>query len=583
MSAKEFDAPSVLVVVRRPEVRRRLEDALRCCVPPVRSLEVVDTAEAGAGRVAEGGIDVVIVDVVPTDMSDLVTVGRDVDRRRRVPLVAVAFGDRSGWAADAVSAGADEVLSIDALSGETLAGALRTARVRLRQVRRIDDERDLDEISGLGSRRWILERLEVSVELAESDPTARGLAVLLVDLDRFKLVNDTFGHSVGDELLRAVGERLAHVVRADDPLARLGGDEFAIAMSSSNVHRLAPMVAHRVIGALRDPFRVAGHTFSVHASVGISLFVPGDTTADMLEGADAALYAAKTGGRNRVAIYDDSMREQTLRHRRSAVVLSDAIAHDRLGVTDDVLVDLGSGAAVGHSLSPQWGDLPGVSNSDLLDVARRSGQAPDLGRWMVATALRRCAAAGPGSGQALVSIPSGLMCQPTFGVELVRLAEAHDVDPASVVLLMDEGDFDEVELVGPVIDTLASEGFGIGVNDFGAGRSSLVLFGSDLVDYVKLAPNLTVGLTSNSAAAGYVRGLAAIADAVGQHLIASEVTDTDQLDTLAKLGCHLAIVEGARSESATGWIAPQRVDLRRPLQLHPSESGLPGGSRSVSS
>ncbi len=572
MSVPEVHALSVLVVISRPDVGGLLSGLLAVAGPHVASVEVVDTPDRAAERLAVGSFDVALVEAVDGDLAGVARLGRDLDHGRRVPLVAVHDGAIDSVGIDAVSAGADEVVALNGLDAGTLIRVLRTTVARHRRAHQVDADRDLDMVTGLGSRRWVLDRLDTALATLHEGTSDREVAVLLVDLDRFKLVNDTFGHGVGDELLRAVAERLRHVVRSDDPLARLGGDEFCIVMNGHHVRRLAPLVGRRVIGALEAPFRVAGHSFPVHASVGIAVHSHGDSRGDLISHADAALYAAKSRGRRRVEVFDQLMRAQNTRHRRLASRLSEAIAHDRLRLRDEVLVDLEAGRAVGRYVSPRWDDGGGSSDLDLIDVARRSGQAPDLGRWTVGAAFRLPSDAGPAVHQLLVSLPSGMVVQPTFGSELLRLAEARDVDPTSVVVLVPEDDFDELELVSPVIDTLASEGFGIGIDDFGTGRSSLILFGSDLVDYVRLSGHLTTDLGADASKARYLGGLADIADAVGQHLIASHAASLADLRLLRDLGCHLAVVDRTQLDLPPDWQMEPRLDLRRVDSTHPAVS-----------
>jgi len=392
-----------------------------------------------------------------------------------------------------------------------------------------------DPVTGMASRGWMIQRLEMAVAHAASCAEGWQVAVLFCDLDRFKAVNDALGHTKGDELLRLVAERLRSVVRAEDPVTRFGGDEFVILLEGHRVEGLAHRIALRAVAALAAPFELDGHEISVLASVGLAVHRPGESASELLDHADLALFQAKRRGRNRIEVFDDDLRhwndhQQLLAHR-----LAEDLRGDRLAMANVAVWDLESGEIVGAVCSPEW---PEPADGDVLvDVAVRHGLGPDLGRWVIRRSISDAARHARRSSRIVVDLPPGLVGQPAFVGWVADELAASDVDPARLVLAIGEAELADTDLVGPTLDGLDRLGVSVALEGFGSGSSSLALFGSIRVDEVLLAPQLVAGIAEDAPRRAVVEGLLRIADAIGQRVVARGPASLADVEVLAAMGC----------------------------------------------
>jgi diguanylate cyclase (GGDEF)-like protein len=272
-------------------------------------------------------------------------------------------------------------------------GVLGAENARL--MARVSEQADLfrdraarDLLTGLPNRGEFTGR----VERALIGPARGSVAVLFVDLDGFKDVNDSFGHAVGDELLVEAAGRLSREVRERDVVARFGGDEF-VAMLTDCTDEMALEVAERLRHELSRPYRVAGREVVVSASIGLSRPGAADDAESALRNADLALYRAKSSGRDRVAVYEPRMHEHVLRRLDGAARLRRALAEDRLRLAYQPIVDLRTGAILGMEALLRFDtqDLPGWGVADAVEAAEESGLIVPIGRWVLDAAVRQSA------------------------------------------------------------------------------------------------------------------------------------------------------------------------------------------------
>lgn len=286
-----------------------------------------------------------------------------------------------------------------------------------------------DELTGLPNRAEFRRRLESSIQLAGRGE--RG-AVLYVDLDRFKEVNDSLGHAVGDMLLRSVAQRLQMLVRGSDTVARLGGDEFALVQSHVGLPSDAASLAGRVVESLGQVFEISGRSIGIGASVGVMLISDSQGGADWyLKGADLALYRAKEEGRGRFRFFENGMDAQTHARHRHQVLLREAIARQQLTVQYRPVIDVASGALVGAQALPGWQPPEGgaMPPAELLDLIEDMGLLVPVGEWMLRRACED-ALQWPGGTRVVVEINAAqlLRHRPDQGV---RDALRHAGLPAS--------------------------------------------------------------------------------------------------------------------------------------------------------
>ena len=537
-------------------IRRRLESHVR----PYEVVERTPRALIDDGLPDDHEVDVVVVGVTsdPDSMAPL----RWLTRHADLAVVAIHHGGGLDDTLDRVVTGAQDVLPFADATCSRLDRVIRSAIARKRaEVTAMASARS-DPVTGMPSRAWMIERIEMSVAHAATCADGWQVAVLFCDLDRFKAVNDSLGHAKGDDLLRLVGERLASVVRADDAVTRFGGDEFVILLEGHLIEALAHRIAARALGVLTGPFMIDGHPVTVHGSIGLAILRRGESAAQLLENADHALYRAKRLGRNCVESFDDELRAWADQQRDLAELLADDLALGRLDLSRRALWDLTEGTSVGTLAVPTWGNT--ATPADLVDVAVRHGLGPTLGRWLTRQAIFDAAAAGDG-GQIIVEVPPGLVTQPAFVTWIDDALRSSGTDAGRLIVAIAEAELADTDAVEPVLEALDQLGVSVALSGFGSDTASLALFGSLLVDQVLIAPELIAGIATDGPRRAVVDSLLRIADAIGQRVVATGPETLEDVQTLVDLGCEAVVTDlDLRSITRRGEVAlPDLVPSER--------------------
>jgi diguanylate cyclase (GGDEF)-like protein/PAS domain S-box-containing protein len=398
-----------------------------------------------------------------------------------------------------------------------------------------------DELTGLPNRAH-LDRA-----LADALATSDGVAVLVLDVDQFKLINDSHGHAVGDELLTQMSARLDHALRPGDLAGRFGGDEFVVVCRDVSDVEQAEHIARRLQSALQEPFnlRGAGPVF-VSASVGIAAGLRGSTTAaELFHDADAAMYEAKRTGRARHAVYDDAMRARASLRLRTESDLRRALDGDQIVAHFQPIVDVATGEVVGAEALARWEhpDRGLLAPADFIGVAEDSGLVIDLDRQMLAQALD-AASSWNRAGHPLV-VAVNLSCHQLSDVGLAAfVAAALDrwgVDPGRLSLEVTETAVmaDSRRSIA-VVEDLAALGVNLALDDFGTGYSSLAYLKSLPVSAVKIDRGFIAGVDTRPHDRDIVSAIVNLGRAFGRLVVAEGVESHAQLAVLRELGCPLA-------------------------------------------
>jgi diguanylate cyclase (GGDEF)-like protein len=404
-----------------------------------------------------------------------------------------------------------------------------------------------DELTGLGNRRYLFQILDAYfAEQNVAGTPRRDLAFLFIDLNRFKEINDSFGHPAGDELLRQLGPRLREALRTDDAIVRLGGDEFAIVLMDADA-QAAIAVAARVSASLFEPFALDAVRSSVGASIGIAL-APADATdsAGLVWCADVAMYRAKAGGVP-YALYEQELDDEGHRYRLVGDLRS-ALEHDQLVLHYQPQLDLRSGQvqtveALVRWPHPKLGLIPPLK---FLPLAEEAGLMEAVTRWVLAAALEQCAEWRM-SGRQLavaVNVSASNLLEPTFIEMVADMLERYRLPADALVVEVTEttviSDFDQTKRV---VDELRDLGLVVSIDDFGAGFTSLAHLSTLAVRELKLDRAFVTGLAQGDDRERdlqLVRATIELGHTMGLRVVAEGIEDRATLSLLFELGCDVA-------------------------------------------
>lgn len=399
-----------------------------------------------------------------------------------------------------------------------------------------------DALTELPNRLLLQGRLEEALWSQGKDGL---VAVLFMDLDRFKTINDSLGHPFGDKLLRAVSGRLREAVPSGDVLARVGGDEFVVVLRDPGTQEAVAAQAQQLLRALEPPFTVEGHELTLDAGIGISLYpTDADDSASLIRNADAAMYRAKSQGHNRYQFYTADLTEAAERRLRIEMDLRQAIAQDQLHLAYQPQIDLESGRSIGVEALLRWDhpDLGPVSPADFIPVAEETRLILTLGDWVLHTACRqfqRWRAAGFEPGRLAVNI-SPVQVHDGGLVDSVKAALAASGLPATnLELEVTEAVFLS-EGTARTFQDLKELGVQLSVDDFGTGFSSLAYLKRLPVARLKIDRSFISDMLTDPSERAIVRSVIALGESLGLRVLAEGVETREQAEALLADGCHEA-------------------------------------------
>ncbi|WP_162520678.1 putative bifunctional diguanylate cyclase/phosphodiesterase [Pseudaquabacterium pictum] len=456
--------------------------------------------------------------------------------------------------------------------------ATREATLAARHLQELQHIAFHDGLTGLPNRRSFQARLAETVGRAVAAPQAHGFAVLFLDFDRFKLVNDSLGHAAGDDFLVQVAQRLQTELADGDLLARLGGDEFAVLMVDPALPDAPITLAGRLQEALRAPLRVSGTELATSASIGItSSALPYDRPEDVLRDADIAMYRAKANGKARHAVFDAELHAQVLQRLRLETDLRRAVQGDQIGLVYQPIFDLGSGKVTGFEALARWthADLGPVSPGAFVAIAAEAGLVTELTDRLVGRACRQLrhwqTTLGGTDGLAMhVNITGRDLVHSGLAERLLLALQASGLQPHHLRLELDEDTLmQHITAAMPVLAMLRAAGIGLSLDDFGSGYSSLKHLHSLPIDSLKIDPSFVQALQASQGAgadAAVVRAVVELGRSLGKGVIAEGIETASQLALLRAMGClqgqgyHLAPPLAAEAVPAllaqTGLVEP---------------------------
>ncbi|MFN4361721.1 MAG: putative bifunctional diguanylate cyclase/phosphodiesterase [Hylemonella sp.] len=401
-----------------------------------------------------------------------------------------------------------------------------------------------DALTGLPNRPLLLERL--TQEMARARRSERLLAVLFIDLDRFKKINDSLGHEAGDRLLCQVAERLISSTREGDTVARLSGDEFVVLLPDLGSPQQAARLAGEMQGLLDEPFLIGDSTAYVGASIGVAIFPSDGTLApELLKKADMAMYRAKATGRGRVVFYEESM---NLAQQEQAVLereLRLAIARDQLSLRYQPRILLADNRLVGAEALLRWEhpEYGQISPEKFIPLAEEVGLIDELGHWVLQQVCVQLAQWQAAGYRITVSVNiSGRQLRSGRLVQQVQQAlEAAQVMPAGLELEVTEGTLiDDIEAASEQLGQIKRTGVQLSLDDFGTGYPSLRHLQQLPLDMLKIDRSFIHGLGQDDGAGSIVHSIIALAHALGKTVVAEGVEHERQAELLRIWQCEQA-------------------------------------------
>ena len=398
-----------------------------------------------------------------------------------------------------------------------------------------------DSLTGLANRSLFGENVFHALQMTRR--TGSDVAVLFMDLDDFKEINDSLGHGAGDELLLAASNLLRAECRPEDTIARLGGDEFGVLLEDvAGVHE-ATEAAQRILSAFGSPLRISGRDVQADVSIGIAFGRYGDTSNQVLRNADAAMYAAKSDGKGTFRVFESSMHAEVVAQLKLRQDLEAAIARQELRLLYQPIVNLADGTLRGFEALVRWQhSLKGWQNpASFIPFAEETGLIHDIGRWVLWEAARRCRDwvevlnPEPGEFKVTVNLSARQLDDASIVDEVQRVLTEMAFDPSFLVLEITETAM--MNAAPARLDDLRNLGCPLAIDDFGTGYSSLASLHKLSLDVLKIDQVFVQGLTDEDGASPFVGTMVGLGQALGLQTIVEGIETKEQLSKLRELGC----------------------------------------------
>jgi diguanylate cyclase (GGDEF)-like protein len=423
---------------------------------------------------------------------------------------------------------------------------VRDITERQKQTAALELQATTDPLTGVANRTVLMDRLHQGLRRLGRN---RGmLAVLYLDLDHFKVINDSLGHRIGDDVLLKIAERLTHHLRPADTLARLGGDEFVLVAEGVSDEAAAITLANRIIEDGRKPFRLDGDEFSCTMSIGVACTADSRRNGvELLSEADLALYRAKDKGRDRVAVFDEELRTTAVERMVTERMLRRALDEDRIVVEYQPMVDLRSGYPLGAEALVRIREADAALRlpSSFLGVAEETGLLIPIDEVVLADAVKQAGAwrarLGPKFGGVAVNVTARHLADIDFRKAVVDQLVANSVPPGDLQVEVTEQVLMEASnsaMTG--LRSLRALGVKIGLDDFGMGYSSLAYLRQFPLDFVKIDKSFIDGLVTDQRDRAVVSAIIVVAHALDLTVVAEGVELPSQREVLIDLGCDRA-------------------------------------------
>ncbi len=520
---------------------------LRTCIARAggRTVDImrVDRVAAAVEALANQAFDVVLLDLHLPDATGSECVERIQQAQPELPIVVLSGQADEDYAVEILNRGVQDYLVKWEGGGRIILRSIRYAIERKRSEIKLNYLARYDSLTGIPNRKYLCDQLERAVTRAQRG--GKKLGLLFLDLDRFKAVNDTLGHQLGDQLLCAVVERLKSSIRAGDLLARLGGDEFAVLLEDVTGPLELEAVARTLVACFAEPFTLGYRQVSVTASIGITLYpVDNHDPLALLNNADIAMYQAKERGRNTFKFFTHSMHEEILRYHRLESDLKKAVADGefRIVYQPQLRLDDRRVHAVEALLRWEHPERGTLGPDEFIAVAEESGYIVPIGLWTLEQACQQIKAwerAGLDPPRIAVNVAAIHFHQPGFRRQVKHTLLRYGVDPSLIELELTERSLmEDTDAVQACLRGLKETGVRLAIDDFGTGYSCLSYLRRFPIDVLKIDRSFVSELDSSGDDQAICGTVLSIAQRLGLDAVAEGIETERQLEFLTRHGCR---------------------------------------------
>jgi diguanylate cyclase (GGDEF)-like protein len=548
-----LDKPlNVLLIEDDANERQLIQDILAANRRVAVHVTSADRLSTGLQYLQEGGIDVILLDLSLPDSQGMDTFFATRAAAPTTPVIILTDGDHEEVAMShlrGVHEGALDYLVKSKLDGNVLARVMLYGIERqrllaiLEQARRIEQQMvSHDALTGLPNRQLFYDRLQHTLALAKRHQ--RLAAILFLDLDGFKHINDTLGHSIGDLLLQVAATRLKTCTRESDTLARLGGDEFAVIFGEIAHEQDAARVAEKILATLSAPYLIHGHELFTTTSIGITLYpADGSDLESLVKSAEIAMYRAKSDGKNNYRFYNQAMEAAALQRLSLETSLRKAIEQGKLVLHYQPQVDLRSEQIVGVEALVRWHhpDAGLISPAHFIPLAEETGLILPMGDWVLRTACEQNRAwqkAGFPPFRMAVNLSARQFQETTLPKKVAQVLAEADLSPNCLALEITESSvIQNVDYTIATLKKLKAMGVQLALDDFGTGYSSLSFLKRFPIDKLKVDRSFVQGVPYDRGDMAITTTIVGLAQSMELKVIAEGVETEDQLGFLRSLRC----------------------------------------------
>jgi len=504
----------------------------------------VQNLAAAADQLGLDSFDVVLLDLHLPDGSGLQCLDAIQAVNNEIPIVVLSGQDDEDFAVSILNKGAQDYLVKWEGQGRTILRSIRYAIERKKSDLRLNYLAQYDPLTGIPNRQFFNDQLTRATARARRE--GRKVSLLFLDLDAFKVVNDTLGHDAGDRLLKEVADRIRRSVRAGDTVARLGGDEFAVMLEGLSTPRDVEALASTLLEVIARPYHIADRQVSITTSMGITMY-PSDNsdTQMLLKNADIAMYQAKEFGRNNFKFFHEQMHEDLMRYHELERDIREAIAEGQFHLAYQPKVNVDTNQLQGLEALLRWQSPKRgrVSPADFIPVAEESGHIIPLGYWIlneVCLTLKSWREKGLTLVPVSVNVSARQFQQPDFHKRVAEVLKRHDIDASLIEIELTEGlVMEDTDAAQRELAQLKAIGLRISIDDFGTGYSCLSYLQRFPIDVLKIDKSFVQEIGSSHGGECIIDAIISLAKSLRLETVAEGVETPEQLKHLVDHGCHV--------------------------------------------